>query len=158
MITSRPAILTAAAVALLLVAACGGGDDGALGPVVVGAPDSTGELAQLLRERGFAVEEVGEVSCPFFSGTALELVADGDDVETLEYADPAALIADAMRIQPDGRKIETQVGDNLAVTDIAFNEPPHYFRSEHMIVLYVGSEPGLLATLEEAFGPQFAGE
>ena len=151
-------MLMVAAAALLLVAACGGGDGGALRPEVGGAPDSTSELAQLLRDRGLAVEEVGEVSCPFFSGTALELIADGDVVGTLEYVDPTELLAEAKRIQPGGRKIETQVGDRVAVTDIAFNEPPHYFRSEHMIVLYAGSEPALLAALEEAFGPQFAGE
>lgn len=157
MITS-PAILIVAAAAMLLVAACGGSDDGPSRAAVAGAPDSTSELAQLLRDRGFAVEEVGEVSDPFFSGTALELVANGDVVGTLEYTDPTELLAEAKRIQPGGRKIETQVGDRVVVTDIAFNEPPHYFRSAHMIVMYVGSEPALLAALEEAFGPQFAGE
>jgi hypothetical protein len=136
--------------------ACGGGADGP--PFIEGSPGTTIELAQVLRDAGLTVEEVGEVLDPLFGGAAFELIAGDEIIGTLEYADAAALEADADRISADGLRVTTRVGERESVVDIAFNDPPHYFRSEVRIVFYVGTDSGMLSVLQEAFGPQFVGQ
>ena len=78
---------------------------------------------------------------PGFAGQA--------EVQSFEYADPAAATADASQIEPDG---------NLRTVMITWIAPPHFFRQERLIVLYVGEDPAVVALLTDLLGPQFAGQ
>ena len=156
-LTGRTLPLMASGV-MLLAAACSGAATPTQPATFDGAGDLTIALAQQLRDVGFEVEEAGEVSCPLFSGVGFELFLGDESLETLEYQDEAALEADASRVSEDGMRIETVVGGQTSVTDIAFNSPPHYFSRDRMLVMYVGDDATLLTALEELMGPQFAGQ
>jgi hypothetical protein len=47
------------------------------------------------------------------------------------------------------------VPDILAVTH--WISAPHFFRGNRLIVLYVGTDAGVIAPLQRLLGPQFAG-
>lgn len=118
-------------------------------------------LVDALRGKGLTVEPVGEVQQPFFraQGTTLR-ISGGEmkqpaDVQSYDYNDTdfegdgaAAATADVQEIGPDG---------NPRTAMITWVEPPHFFRKERVIVLYVGSDPAVIAVLTEFLGPQFAG-
>jgi hypothetical protein len=40
---------------------------------------------------------------------------------------------------------------------ITWIEPPHFFRKERVLVLYIGSDATVLKALHDVLGPQFAG-
>jgi len=40
---------------------------------------------------------------------------------------------------------------------VSWVEPPHFFKSGNLIVLYVGEESSILEALHEILGPQIAG-
>jgi len=76
-------------------------------------------------------------------------LVDGEPVQVMEYRDAAALEADAGHISPDGSSTGTTM-----VTWIA---PPHFFRTDTAIVLYVGESPQVIEALTSVLGLQFAG-
>ena len=132
----------------LLVAACGaqGGTD----VVSHGGPVSDYvSLVDALRAAGATVEPAGEVSQPFLSAAGQVIGVDGHDVQVFEYADEAAADDDAALISPDGSSVGTSL-----ITWIA---TPHFFRKGRLLVLCVGDDGDLIAALENALGPQFAG-
>ena len=132
----------------LLVAAYGtqGGTD----VVSHGGPVSDYvSLVEALRAAGATVEPAGEVSQPFPSVEGQVIGVDGHDVQVFEYADEAAADDDAALISPDGGSVSTSL-----ITWIA---TPHFFRKGRLLVLYVGDDGDLVAALERALGPQFAG-
>ena len=107
-------------------------------------------------------EPLADVQRPFLrpKGTLLRL-SGGDlaapaEVESYNYDDrdldtngAAAAQADAAQIQPDG---QPKTGS------VAWPAPPHFFLKERVLVLYVGSDPTVLARLTDLLGPQFAGQ
>ena len=118
-------------------------------------------LVDQLRAQGLTVEPTGEVEQPFLRGRGTILRISGDavqqpaDLQSYDYNDTdfegqgaAAAAADAQQIGPDG---------NPRTAMITWVEPPHFFRKERVLVLYVGSDPAVLNVLTELLGPQFAG-
>jgi hypothetical protein len=114
-----------------------------------------------LRSRGVTVEIGRAVQQPFLRphGTALRLsggeLTQEAVVQSYNYDDTdlggnaaQAMTEDAARIRPDG-SVETAVVEWIA--------PPHFFRTERLLVLYVGSDATVLKLLTELLGPQFAG-
>lgn len=69
------------------------------------------------------------------------------DDRDLGTSGPRALQADADGIGPDG--------DPKGVSAY-WTGPPHFFRAERVLVLYVGSDPVLLRLLSDLLDPQFA--
>jgi hypothetical protein len=107
------------------------------------------ELLANLRARCLRVEEAGSVSQPFFSRPGRVLRVEGEDIQVFEYDTPSAASADAARVSADGGTVGT--------THIDWIAPPHFFRRDRVIVLYVGQGAAVRAALESALGPQFAG-
>lgn len=108
-----------------------------------------------LRGAGYEVEVVGEVEQPFLEAEeGIRLRISGGDLEepaelqSYHYTDPATAEADADRIGPEGAPRTAQVD---------WTGPPHFFREERVLVLYVGNDPAVLSLLIELLGPQFAG-
>ena len=123
------------------------------GPVV----DHFG-LVDALRAAGFTVDAAGALTpdVPFGgaqAGTVLRLRGGGltapGDVQSYEYADPAAAAADAGQILPDG---------NTRTAMIGWVGPPHFFRAGRLVVLYVGTDAALVDALTALLGPPFAGQ
>lgn len=122
-----------------------------------GAPTSHGgpaadyvSLIDNLRAAGATVEPAGDVEQPFFAVPGRLIRVNGGDVQVFEYADMAADDADLARIGPDGSIIGT--------VSILWVAPPHLYRAERLIVLYVGSDPAVTGALEAVLGPQIAGQ
>ncbi|MDQ3541620.1 MAG: hypothetical protein M3440_13135 [Chloroflexota bacterium] len=108
-----------------------------------------------LRACGLSVEIGGAIEQPFLSaetGTLLRLRGGGltqaADVQSFEYGDADRAAADASQIGPDGHP------PTMMITWLA---PPHFFRAEHLIVLYVGDDQAAIDLLTALLGSPFVG-
>lgn len=104
---------------------------------------------------GLTVELVGPIEQPFLrAGNAIQIrvrgggLAQPADIQVFSYADPAMAAADAAQIGPDG---------NPRTMIIEWIAPPHFFRAERLIVLYVGYDQAVIDLLTALLGPPFAG-
>ncbi|MCJ7702821.1 MAG: SH3 domain-containing protein [Anaerolineales bacterium] len=110
---------------------------------------STESLQQALSEAGADVVLEGNIDQPFFSAPGQIIAVNGESVQVFEYTDPALTDADAGQVSSDGSSIGTMMA--------TWEGPPHFFRADQLIVLYVGEDPGVIELLEAILGSQFAG-
>ena len=106
-------------------------------------------LSEALRAAGATVRTGGTVQQPFLSVPGRILVVNGEDVQVFEYGDASAAQSEAARVSSDGGSVGT--------TLITWVAPPHFFRRDRVIALYVGSNASVLSALSSSLGPQFAG-
>ena len=106
-------------------------------------------LVEALKAQGLEVERAGDVAQPFFSVEGHALNVDGENVQVFQYRTAGAAEKEAGQVSPDGSSVGTSM--------MSWVEPPHFFRSEKLIALYVGDSPRLLEALRAALGAQFAG-
>jgi hypothetical protein len=106
-------------------------------------------LLEHLRARGLAARVEDDVEQPFFSAKGKALAIGDEHVQVFEYATPAAAVAEAARVSPDGMTVGT--------TKVHWLGPPHFYRSGRLLVLYIGTDREVQEALEAALGPQFAG-
>ena len=110
----------------------------------------TGELVDPLLATGADVKVTGEVvSEGIFSVNGTIILVDGEPVQVMDFGDAVALEAETAHISPDGSSTGTTM-----VTWIA---PPHFFRTDTTIVLYVGDNSKVIVALTSVIGPQFPG-
>jgi hypothetical protein len=102
-----------------------------------------------LEAQGATVVEAGEITQPFFDVTGKSLTVDGETVQVFEYADDAAMAAEADMISEDGGTIGTSIPSWIS--------DPHFYKAGRIIVLYVGTDAGVMDELRQALGAQFAG-
>jgi hypothetical protein len=88
-------------------------------------------------------------SYPFVSVRAVRLEVASENVYTFEFETTAAAEAEARGISADGHR----VGSSF----VSWISDPHFYRSDRMIVLYVGQSERIRNALVQAAGPQFAG-
>jgi hypothetical protein len=112
---------------------------GAAGP-------ETSQLILALRDLGATAEVIDIVpqGAGLLSAPATRVQINGATVFVFEFAGVAEADAEARRVP-----------DILAVTRWA--APPHFFRGNRLIVLYVGTDTGVITPLQRLLGPQFAG-
>ncbi len=108
-----------------------------------------GGLVDRLRGEGATVQQTGTVSQPFFSASGRVLRVNGQDVQVFEYPVPLLAARDAANVSPDGSTIGN--------TQVDWIEPPLFFTSGRLVVVYVGHDAGVIRLLTEALGPPFAG-
>ena len=103
------------------------------------------QIITKLRTQG-AVVGVGNVPAEnaLFSVSGLELNVDSEIVQAFEYVDVAAATAEASVIY---------YGENPAWDGIDWNDTPRLYQVNNVLVLYVGSDEGIMTMLESAFGP-----
>ncbi len=106
-------------------------------------------LIDNLRQAGATVEPSGEVAQPFFTVTGNIITVNGGDVQVFEYADAAAAEAEAALVSPDGFSVGTSM--------ISWVATPHFYKTDRLIVLYVGDSEAVTNVLESVLGQQFAG-
>jgi len=115
-----------------------------------------------LRARGVTVAIAGTAAQPFLHGKGTQLRLSGAGltapavVESYNYdqadlgTDPAqAVIDDTSQIGSDG---------SPKTSKITWVAPPHLYRSERLVVLYVGRDTTIEHLLADLIGPQFAGK
>lgn len=138
------------AVALgMLVATC----SGSTSPTPVFPRPQTLTLVAALRTGGATVE-IAEVmrteSFPFFAVPAVRVTVDGENIYAFEYTSVAQAEAEARRISPDGFEV--------GMTHVDWISDPHFYRSDQLIVTYVGRTTLILRLLQQLLGPQIAGK
>jgi hypothetical protein len=106
-------------------------------------------LIKSLRALGAGATAAGDVEQPFFSIKGAMIKVHGEDVQVFQYANAAAAEAEATPISQDGMAVGTR--------KIFWVGPPHFFKTDKLLVLYVGDNAKVLKTLEAVLGRQFAG-
>lgn len=144
---ARLLILAALTIALPGVfAACGSSAN--TGPV-----HDVASLADHLRNEGATVQLGEKVTHPFLAVPGQIMTVNGTDLEVFQYASAKALADDTRLIDPDGC-IGTLSGGMLN----PWTAPPHFYKSEGVMVIYLGSDPKMLQLLTKVMGKQFAGK
>lgn len=122
------------------------------GTTTVGRVHDASSLMAKLRAGGANVQEAGVITHPFLAVPGRIITVNDQEVETFQYANAQALAADTANIGPDGC-IGTVGGGMLD----AWTAPPHLYKSEGLLVIYLGSDAKILQLLTGALGKQFAG-
>ena len=107
-------------------------------------------LTASLRAAGASVKPGAKVDQPFFPVSGRLMEVHGEDVQVFQFADAAEVKAQAARVSPTG----TAIG----ATKVQWIGPPHFYRTDRLLVLYVGDNERVLKALEKVLGPQFAGQ
>lgn len=107
-------------------------------------------LTASLRAAGASVKPGAKVKQPFFPVSGRLVEVHGEEVQVFQFADATELQVQAARISPTGSAIGT--------TKVHWIGPPHFYRTDKLLVLYVGDSGRVLKTLESVLGPQFAGQ
>ncbi len=107
-------------------------------------------LIDNLRAAGVSVEPEGEVDQPFFSVKGLMIKVRGEDVQVFQYSNAAPADAQAALVSRDGSAVGT--------TKLYWIGPPHFYKKEKLLVLYIGDNDKVLKALEAVLGRQFAGQ
>ncbi len=107
-------------------------------------------LIKKLRAGGLTFKRGEKVSQPFFSVPGRTLIMSGEQVQIFEYKKIETADTEAGRVGSTGSPVGT--------TMITWIEPPHFYKSGKLIVLYLGENSGVIKALENALGLQFAGK
>ncbi len=144
---------------LLLVVACGATTPVASHSRIIKDHVS---FVDALRAKGLTVDIVGSVEQPFLQvdGTTLHVSGGGlkepAELQSFNY-DDRDLGTDGLKAAAeDANQIE--LNGNPRTVRINWIAPPHFFRKERVLVIYLGSDANTLALLTELLGPQFAGQ
>ena len=109
----------------------------------------TASLVRQLRANGLTVAPAGTISQPFFTPKARVYRVNGGDLQVYEYKDAASAAKEAGRVSTDG-----SIGGSMPM----WIAPPHFFRKDRIIAIYLGSNAKALSGLAKSLGPQFAGK
>lgn len=143
----RVRVLAGIVILVVVAAACGGEPATVVshgGPVT-----DYVSLIDGLRAAGATVEPAGTVDQPFFTVQGRMIAVDGRDVQVFEYPDAASMEDAAGDVSADGGSVGTSM--------IGWVEPPHFYKTARLVVLYVGTDAGVMQLLEDVLGEQFAG-
>ena len=116
-------------------------------------------LVDNLRAAGATAEPAGTVSQPFFVPEGQLLTVNGERVETFEFANAEEANAVAKGVSASGSsisRVDSESGMGVAAS-VLWVAPPHFYKAGKLIVIYVGSDSGVISALQEAMGSQFAG-
>lgn len=111
--------------------------------------EDKGGLISALQASGGTVETGDSISQPFFTPAGSIIKVNGTDVQVFEYESVEAMESEASQVSADGGSIGTSM--------VAWMDTPHFYKTDKIIVLYVGSDTTVLDLLGDVLGPQFAG-
>lgn len=107
-------------------------------------------LAKNLQAQGAIVTLTRDkVSQPFFSVASRVIKVNGQDIQVFEYAQARKADSEAKLVSSNGLSIGTNKPSWLST--------PHFFKTEKLILLYVGDDQTVLRILQSTLGNQFAG-
>ena len=143
---------------LLIVAACGreepprseeqgGGGTAASGAGDLDVASPSYGIYQALRATGNTVQVSGDASRPFLEPKGKIFRLGGGDVEVYEFESKEETDAAAAKIGADG----------IVAGEPQWSATPNFYRTEKVIVLYLGDDQSVRDALELAIGPRFAG-
>jgi hypothetical protein len=114
-----------------------------------------------LKANGWPVDETGKTFGSLFTGDGHIIHinpgqppgVNGVEVQIFEYADHAALEAQAALISKDGSKVSGPSGEAI----VEWADMPHFFKSGRILAVYIGRDDAVLSTLKGQLGDEFAG-
>lgn len=140
------------------------GSCGAVGPVAShGGPFKDHvSLVDALRAKGLVVDIAGTIAQPFLRAKGTTLRVSGGPLK--QAAELSSFNYDDTDLRADGLKVAADDADqidhngNPRTMRVNWVAPPHFFRRERVIVIYLGSDAKMLAPLLDLLGPQCAGQ
>lgn len=108
-------------------------------------------LVEELRQQRVTVSSLGREprdSFPFFSAQATRLIINGDDVHVFEFTTETIAMSAAATVAAAGTPIGT--------TQVTWISPPHFYRRNRFIALYLGGAGETMRALDAVFGKPFA--
>ena len=113
-------------------------------------PKEYARLIGKLRAQGALVKSTNErVRQPFFLVSGRIIKVNNENIQVFEYSNPATTDSQAKRVSPDGKTIGNSKPSWMST--------PHFFKSQKLIVIYVGDDQTVLRILQAELGNQFAG-
>lgn len=106
-------------------------------------------LLEALQSSNAAVEISGSVIQDFFSPEGSIITVNGAEIQVFEYEAAEDMEREASQVSADGGSIGT--------TMVAWMDPPHFYKTGRIIVIYIGSDENTLKLIQAVMGPQFAG-
>lgn len=85
------------------------------------------------------------------------IFANGAELQLYIYDTAEAAMSDAERISADGLEVAPAEVGNAEPSVIEWDGPPHFYRWDNIIVLYVGEDSDMLNLLSQLLGEPFAG-
>ncbi len=107
------------------------------------------ELVDALQGAGATVEPAGELEQDFFPVGARVIRVNGQDLQVFEFSSSGDMEAARATISGNGYIIGAMSIDWISV--------PYFFSRDRLIVLYVGTDEGVLELLTQVLGPAFTG-
>jgi hypothetical protein len=147
-------IRLAALLLLALAAGCGDdtpsmGDEGVEKEIAVSSP--TFNIINILRATGNSVKVTGKADRPFFKNAKgyTMLVNNGVALEVYEFESAEELEQSATTVSADGANVEGK--------KVEWDASPHFYKTDKVIIIYVGNDADNQRELASVFGSQFAG-
>ena len=113
-------------------------------------PNGLAQLMGKLRAQRAQVKSSNErVRQPFFLVSGRIIKVNKENIQVFEYSNAATAESQAKLVSPDGRTIGNSKPSWMAT--------PHFFKSQKLIVIYIGDDKTILRILQGALGDQFAG-
>jgi hypothetical protein len=137
----------AGTLSLLILLGCSAGPGG--DSAAASKQTTTASVVDQLKASGLRVESRGSIEQSFFSVPATVYAVDGDDLQLYEYPTAPAAEKDAAKVAPNGA-----IGTSMPM----WIAPPHFFRRDQIIAIYLGSSAKNLEALRQTLGQQFAGQ
>ena len=114
------------------------------------SPNEYARLVEKLRAQGVSVRSTKErVRQPFFSVPARIMKVNNEAIQVFAYSNRATTENQAKSVSPDGMTIGNSKPSWMST--------PHFFKSQKLIVIYVGDNQTILRILQAELGKQFAG-
>lgn len=107
-------------------------------------------LVGALEAEGATVTLGDPIAQEFFTVDGQIIDVNGQDLQVFEYDSLQAMESDAALVSADGGTIGT--------SSVMWIDSPHFYKSEKIIVLYVGTDETTLNLLDQVLGRQFAGQ
>ena len=144
---SRLILLALGASVVAIGCVTGGDGDGTYDPprtTIEPAMDATALLAGLV-DSGLDESDGGALIQPFMSVGGRVITTNLGDVQVFEYEDAIAMEAEAATVSEDGHSVGS--------TAITWMDVPHFFKSDRVIAIYVGTDDSLLGGSEASWAP-----
>jgi hypothetical protein len=106
-------------------------------------------LLNELKSSKLNVEAAGVISQTYFSIEGKIIKVSNEDIQVFEYPDKSKADTDINLISPKG--------DVIGSNNITWASVPHFYKTDKMLILYVGKNEEIIKLLNKMLGRQFAG-
>jgi hypothetical protein len=115
-------------------------------------------LITALRNAGANPIRTGNVSQPFMSVEGRLIKVSGEQLQVFEYANSTDANSAASHISHDGSTFTTSSnGGSGSSAVVDWVMPPHLYKKDKIVVIYVGTNGKIMQLLTNVLGKQFAG-